>query len=353
MDNVFDFNRILFINSYACNFNCPYCMVLDAKKNEGITPNMQFGLENGKNLIDFLFENSPYDRLQITFSGGEPLVFFKQFIKPMVLYIREEQKKYDREVVLDMFTNASLLTEDILHFFKEQNFRVGISYDGHCGQQYRDAKTQDIVEEKIKLALQVIPDLVSIASTFYKDTLPYIHDAFVTVANMGVKRWSFAIDTLSTGEYDPEHCDLFGQEIKKIWDDLPNYDMLCNTFDKIKNFEDYANYNKAIMARPNGEICIGTTVPILIPEKLFKFFTIGNYTVDMKKLVDYKKVMGDFHVHVLGKNDPSFCETCYVKDTCQNVKTTQAERDIRAYADPMHCLMYLIVSHIMEGTWDD
>ena len=28
----FDFNRILFVNSYACNMNCPYCMHYEHKK---------------------------------------------------------------------------------------------------------------------------------------------------------------------------------------------------------------------------------------------------------------------------------------------------------------------------------
>ena len=68
------------------------------------------------------------------------------------------------------------------------------------------------------------------------------------------------------------------------------------------------------------------------------------------KLKKYFDVMGEFHVHVIGKNYPCFCDTCYVKETCQEKTTTIAEKRIRNEADPMHCLEYLIVSNIMEGT---
>lgn len=37
---MFDFNRILFVNSYACNMNCPYCMHYEHKKNKNIKPSM-------------------------------------------------------------------------------------------------------------------------------------------------------------------------------------------------------------------------------------------------------------------------------------------------------------------------
>lgn len=350
---MFDFNRILFVNSYVCNMNCPYCMHYEHKKNKKIKPGMQFGLENSKKLFDFFIENSPHKKIQITFSGGEPLIFYKQYIVPMVLYMREQEEKCNKKIVIDMFTNGTLLNDEMIDFFIKNKVYIGVSYDGHCGQEYRDEKTKSLVEENILKAANKMGDLFSVASTFSKDTLPYIYNSYQTMIEMGVKRWSFAIDTLTTNkekQYSLEDVRIFSDQIQKVWQDLDKYQVNVNTFSKIKNFQAYADDNKAIIARPDGELCIGTTVPILIPEDLYPYFSVGYWEIDEVKLKKYFDVMGEFHVHVIGKNYPCFCDTCYVKETCQEKTTTIAEKRIRNEADPMHCLEYLIVSNIMEGT---
>lgn len=350
---MFDFNRILFVNSYACNMNCPYCMHYEHKKNKNIKPSMQFGLDNSKNLFDFFLENSPHKKIQITFSGGEPLIFFDSYIVPLVNYMREKEKQSNKTVVIDMFSNGTLLNDKMIQFFIDNNIYLGVSYDGHCSQEYRDSKTVSLVEKNILNASQKMGNLFAIASTFDKKTLPNIYDSYKTMINMGVSRWSFAIDTLNSPKIQPytlEDARIFNDQIKKVWNDLNNFNVKVNTFDKIKNFQAYADDNKAIIARPDGELCIGTTVPILIPEDLYPYFSVGYYKIDENKLQKYYKKMGEFHVHVIGKNYPHFCNTCYVKETCQNKNITFAEQLIRQEADVMHCLEYLIVSNIMEGT---
>lgn len=348
----FDFNRLLMVNSYVCNMNCPYCMHYEHKKNKKIKPDMQFGLENSKKLFDFFIENSPHKKIQITFSGGEPLIFFESYIVPMVLYMREKEKESEKKVVIDMFTNGTLLTDEKIDFFVENEVYIGVSYDGHCGQEYRDAKTLELVEKNILNAVQKMGILFSTASTFSRETLPFIYDSYQTMAKMGICRWSFAVDTLTTSkesQYTLNDIEIFNEQIQKVWNDLDKNNVSVNTFDKIKNFQAYADDNKAIIARPDGELCIGTTVPILIPEDLYPHFSIGYWQIDEKKLQNYYNIMGEFHVHVIGKNFPHFCDTCYVKETCQKPKITPAEKRIRAEADPMHCLEYLLVSNIMKG----
>lgn len=349
---LFDFNRILFVNSYACNMNCPYCMHYEHKKNKKIKPGMQFGLENSINFLNSFLEKTPYKKIQITFSGGEPLIFYKDYLIPMIKYIRKMEKETGIEIDIDIFTNGTLINEEIIEFFKEFSIRIGISYDGYCGQKYRDLKTQEIVENNIRLCVEKIPNLLCIASTYSKETFPYIYDSYLTMLDMGVKEWSFAVDTLVTNKnnsYNLKDYQIFTEQINKIWKEKDKYNIKVNTFNRIKNFQQYIDSNKALIARPDGEICIGTTVPILIPEDLYPLFSVGYWTIDEQKLKKYYDIMGDFHIHVMGKNFPHFCEECLVKECCQDVKSTLAEKRIRQEADAMHCLEYLIISHIMKG----
>lgn len=349
----FDFNRILFVNSYICNMHCPYCMHAWHKEHLKRFPNAQFGLENSKKLFDFLLENTKSKTVQITFSGGEPLVFYEQYVKPFTLYMRQREKETGIKVVIDMFTNGTLLTADMFQFFKNQKLQIGFSYDGHCGQEYRDLKTREKVENNIQLGLSIMPELISCASTFYKDSFAEMLDAYKSVSNMGVRQWGFAIDTLTTTTtYSLEDCQLVGDQIKAIYEESKTNPCNVMTFEKIQKFHRYIETNKAIIARPDGEICIGTTVPILIPEEYFKYFSIGFWEIDPKKLQAYQDIMGEFHIHIMGKNYPYFCQNCLVKQDCQNVTITKAEQEIRQEANPMHCLEYWMVSSILRGAWD-
>ena len=346
-----DFNRILFVNSYVCNMNCPYCMHAQHKKNKHITSNMSFGIERSKNLFDLLIKESPYEKIQITFSGGEPLVFFNDYLIPMIKYIR--QSKTNKRIVIDLFTNGTLLNKENILFFKKYNVRIGVSYDGHCGQKYRDEHTQQRVENNLKLGATLAPEIFSIASTFDRNTFQYMYDSFLTCEQLGIKYWSFAVDTLEACRetpYSQKDIYQFYIEVQKIWNDLLNHNISVNTFEKIKHFKEYCNDNKAIIARPDGEICIGTTVPILIPEQDYPFLSIGYNTIDFNKLQEYYNHLGEFHIHALGKNNPIYCQHCYVKDMCQNsLNQTIAEQEIRKNSDPMHCLEYLLISEIMQG----
>ena len=201
----------------------------------------------------------------------------------MTLYMRKREKEIgNKKIVIDIFTNGTLLNEEMMEFFVENEVKIGVSYDGYCGQEFRDAKTQEIVENNIRLAVKKMPKLLSIASTYSKKTIPFMYDSYKTVLDLGVKKWSFAIDTLVTNKNDFYSLDDYitlNEQINKIWEEKNNYDISINTFEKIKNFVEYAEDNKALIARPDGEICIGTTVPILIFCRV-----LGNRSTKIKKI---------------------------------------------------------------------
>lgn len=111
----------------ACNLKCQYCF-MDALPSSGKTP----AKETAELFIDRIAEyrvklKTPY-QFVIEFTGGEPLVNY-----PLIRYtIEYANKKYGDllNVHYCLQSNLTLLTEEMIEFFKENDVGLGISYDG-------------------------------------------------------------------------------------------------------------------------------------------------------------------------------------------------------------------------------
>lgn len=109
--------------------------------------------------IDFLWEHSvDCTDINIGFYGGEPLLEFS-LIKKAVFY---SQKKFKGKVLtFSITTNATLLTEEMIHFFAANNIYLMISLDGP--KEINDSNrvfvngqgTYDKVMEKIQLIKRI------------------------------------------------------------------------------------------------------------------------------------------------------------------------------------------------------
>ncbi|WP_303789193.1 Cys-rich peptide radical SAM maturase CcpM [Ruminococcus flavefaciens] len=113
----------------SCNFRCSYCPYttaeFDSNRSHG-TKSMS--LETGKKAVDFLLNHSEnQNRVAIAFYGGEPLLGF-DFIKKIVEYA--EEQFVGKELSFTTTTNGSLLTDEIIDYFRDHNFSLMISLDG-------------------------------------------------------------------------------------------------------------------------------------------------------------------------------------------------------------------------------
>lgn len=120
-----------------CNLACRYCYYLEK--------NRLYDREHPHLMTDGLLERFTREYIEaqtmreVLFSwhGGEPL------IRPISFYRKamELQRKYAGERIIDncIQTNGILLTDEWCHFFKENNWLVGISIDGpeHFHDTYR------------------------------------------------------------------------------------------------------------------------------------------------------------------------------------------------------------------------
>ncbi|MCU9809616.1 4Fe-4S cluster-binding domain-containing protein [Paraclostridium sp. AKS46] len=92
-----------------CNLKCTYCF-------EGDKGNKDFTLENIDQFIQFVKENKLKD-ITIRFFGGEPLLnipIIKNIIKTV------EYNLSDVKVNYNIFTNGTILNDDVINLIKEK-----------------------------------------------------------------------------------------------------------------------------------------------------------------------------------------------------------------------------------------
>jgi len=125
-------NKVLSImmkpSSSSCNLKCDYCFYLDEAVNRESPNRGQMSVDTLTNVVKKAFDQDC--AISFIFQGGEPslvgLKWFERFIE-----IENEYKKEDSVVSHFFQTNGSLIDDSWAKFFKEHNFLVGVSYDGH------------------------------------------------------------------------------------------------------------------------------------------------------------------------------------------------------------------------------
>ncbi len=137
-----------------CNMACTYCFYLD-KKN--LFPDTKVCRMSNDVLEEMTKQAMVQSGNQITFGwqGGEPTLMGLPFFKKAISL----QKKYGngKKGINTIQTNGLLIDEKWAHFFKENDFLVGLSIDGpeHIHNQYRKGNqdTWKQVSQAAKLLL--------------------------------------------------------------------------------------------------------------------------------------------------------------------------------------------------------
>lgn len=119
-----------------CNLTCPYCYYLK-KKSLYESSSFEMSIETFRILLDNIkhFSKESF----ITWQGGEPslrgLEFFKEAVKL--------QRQKGLNIKNAFQTNATLLNEEWIKFFKENDFLLGVSIDGREVEHSKNRKTKD------------------------------------------------------------------------------------------------------------------------------------------------------------------------------------------------------------------
>ncbi|PHO06151.1 hypothetical protein BFT35_12800 [Thermoanaerobacterium thermosaccharolyticum] len=179
-----------------------------------------------QNYINFIESNKQELILNIVWHGGEPLVAGLDYYKKM-MEIENRYSELNKDANIKIFnylqTNATLIDNEWINFFKDNKFSLGISLDGpkYIHNKYRkfidDNGTFDVIIENIrKLQEEHVP--IGILSVITKFSSNFPEDIF-----------NFFVDKLKIKLIDFIPCFYNNDELSPSSDDLSRF--LIKIFD--------------------------------------------------------------------------------------------------------------------------
>ena len=121
----------------VCNLDCAYCYYLEKEKIYGNSGRFRMDERTLEKFIDEYIVSQNVPVVRFVWHGGEPVMLGLDYYKKAL----ELQNRYSRGRSIEnvLQTNGTLLTDDWCRFLRDNNFLVGISFDGpeHLHDRYR------------------------------------------------------------------------------------------------------------------------------------------------------------------------------------------------------------------------
>ena len=121
----------------ACNLRCEYCDYLGKGSSRPAAPALMTDEVLDSYIRQVVAIHGRQAEIEFAWHGGEPTLCGIPFFE----HAMQLQRKYaaGRRILNTLQTNGTLLTDDWCHFFRDHNFRIGISIDGpeHLHNAYR------------------------------------------------------------------------------------------------------------------------------------------------------------------------------------------------------------------------
>lgn len=166
----------------ACNLACTYCFKDKWKQH--------MELKTAIDAVIWLIHASGNAKdISLVFIGGEPLLRFDT-IKRLVPFAVRRARQHHKRLKMSITTNGTLVSEDILSFFRKWRIGFHTSIDGHPAVQdthriYRDGRgSSKILEANLPKILKVWPTATA-RSTICPDTAKEIYASYEYFLGLG------------------------------------------------------------------------------------------------------------------------------------------------------------------------
>lgn len=335
-----DITAIAINVSQSCNFRCVYCY---ADKGDYGHPSMM-DFDMAKKTIDFFVRDT--EKLLISFFGGEPLMNL-ELIKEVVTYCKSIPNK---EITYQITSNGSLLNDETILFFKDNKFKVQISFD--ClelqGKQrfFADgSETETMVLSKLDALKKEFPEpkQIVLRSTVTKDNISLLEKAALSTLRRFNTYLALIPETSCKKERNFNREDILriGNILEKIVDTL----LKEEDFEALINI---TNIGGRIAFFHNGK-CLqpycGAGISYLSVSCSGNFYLCHRYTEnknafigDLESGIDHEKLQTITRSRLI---DFYPCNTCWMRELCGGGCFHQNEAATGDYAvpDPLGCLM--------------
>ena len=113
-----------------CNLRCSYCYHSERGYESDKMPMELFN--------DICLKTFPFfDNIKILWHGGEPLMMGLGFFESTMAIINQVKHDYHTQVGIALQTNGTLIDENWIDFFKKNDIKIGMSFDGKVNEQTR------------------------------------------------------------------------------------------------------------------------------------------------------------------------------------------------------------------------
>lgn len=193
--------------THACNLNCTYCY-------ESHKSNKEMSFELAKSIItkefDFAKKDKRFEKIEIDFMGGEPLMNF-ELIKKIVEWLRVAN--FDFPFICFATTNGTLLDESKKEWLEQNKDAIwlGASYDGS-----RDC--QAINRGEIANAIDYdffhkLWPLQGLKMTISKESLPFLAESIIETQKRG---FTLAASLAHGIEWNDRDADIYISQLREL-----------------------------------------------------------------------------------------------------------------------------------------
>ena len=297
----------------ACNMRCRHCYHAEVGFNQN-----SLNIESAKKIIDIASKD--YSNINVLYMGGEPTLWGLKNFNSFLDHQKKLQKQNLTKFTNTIQTNGITLKEDFINLFKENNFKVGVSFDGPHNDDLRtngEEVLENIINAKKKglyLSLICVETAYSIKrlqdtyNWFKKNSIDFkILPLFISGNAKKHKEL----------ELDPDDYVKNMLNVYKYW----VYDKNCNI--KIFTFESLLQMSDNMDCIHRGASCIFNRVAIYPEGNIYpcgrpytEEFNMGyiddfDSIADMLKKKKYQNLADIYNKRILN------CKDCEVFSSCK------------------------------------
>lgn len=130
------------IPTLDCNLRCWYCFekhIIGSRLTSEISTEIL-------HFVQDILSSDEITELKVTMFGGEPLLYFKEEVYPLLKEIRDFALKREKKTYFNFITNGVCITDDAIPLFEELNASFQISIDGYREKHNKIKRSRSIPE---------------------------------------------------------------------------------------------------------------------------------------------------------------------------------------------------------------